>query len=120
MAIKRLIPLFLLCLFGLSGCVLTTAPGVVMVGITTLVATDKTVSDHALSIATGDDCSTVEFTRGREYCVDTGNALSQADTALYGPSGNYRETGPFCYRTLGEVTCYNHPDPVASENARLH
>lgn len=118
MAIERAIPLCLLCLFGLSGCVLTTAPGLVMVGITTLVATDKTVSDHALSIATGHDCSIVAFSRGREYCVDTGGGLGQADSALHGPSGNHRKTGPFCHRTLGETTCYNRPDPVAGENAR--
>ena len=120
MAIKRPITLCLLCLFGLSGCVLTTAPGLVMASITTLVATDKTVSDHALSIATGRDCSTVAFTRGREYCVDTGGALGQADTALHGPSGNHRKTGPFCHRTLGETTCYNRPDPLAGGHARPH
>ena len=27
--------------------------------------------------------------------------------------------GPYCYRTLGRVTCYTQPDNLASDYARL-
>ena len=120
MALKHLIAVCAVCLFGLSGCVLTTAPGMALASITSVVTTDKTFGDHAVSLATGDDCSTVAYSQGRKYCVDDSQALTAADTAIYGPSGHYGEIGPFCYRTLGSVTCYNHPDPVASEDARIY
>lgn len=115
-------PRLLLCallLNMLSGCLLMTGPALFAASVSTVVTTDKTPSDHVVSWATGEDCSSVEYSKGRDYCEDTNRAATEADTALYGPSGNYLGMGPFCYRTLGAVNCYNHPDPLASEQARL-
>lgn len=115
-------PRLILCAFllnALSGCLLMTGPGLFAASVSTVINTDKTPTDHVVSWATGEDCSSIEYSKGREYCEETDIAATQADTALYGPSGNYHGLGPFCYRTLGEVNCYNQPDPQASEQARL-
>jgi len=121
-AIQGMAYRLILCFFlvnTLSGCLLMTGPGLFVASVSTVVNTDKTPTDHMASWATGQDCSSVEYSKGREYCVDIDQAATQADTALYGPSGNYLGMGPFCYRTLGGVNCYNHPDPLASEQSRL-
>ncbi|MGF1608851.1 MAG: hypothetical protein ACFCUQ_05610 [Kiloniellales bacterium] len=109
----------LLALGSLSGCLLFTGPGLFIAGVATIVNTDKTPSDHAVSWMTGEDCSSVEYSKGRDYCVSDDVSATMADTTPYGASGKYEGYGPYCYRTLGKISCYNHPDPLASEQARL-
>ena len=58
--------------------------------------TGKTVSDHVISISSGKNCSTVRREIGRTYCEED---EANPPTTVY------------CYPTLGEVTCYNRPDP---------
>lgn len=111
--------LSLVAMLSLSGCLLATGPALFAAGTAVIVNTDKTPSDHVVSLATGLDCSSVEYSKGREYCVSDDDSATQADTAPYGASGKHEGYGPYCYRTLGSVTCYNHPDPLASEQARL-
>ena len=62
-----------------------------------VVATDKTLEDHLASYFSGKDCYTTRVEQGRTYCVeDEPNPQSKLS----------------CYRTLGDVTCYENPDPT--------
>lgn len=61
----------------------------------TVVVTDKTTVDHAVSLLSGKDCSTVRLEAGRTYCVE-----DEVNPAA----------AQFCYRTLGDVTCYDRPN----------
>lgn len=62
----------------------------------TVVVTDKTMIDHAISVASGKDCSVVRVEQGLRYCKE--------DEVVPHPV-------VFCYRELGDVTCYSNPDP---------
>jgi len=97
-------------LFLLSGCLLMTGPGLFMAGVATIVNTNKTPSDHVVSLLVNQDCSTVEYSKGEDYCKSKEQDAGDGDQYV---------TGPYCYRTLGESTCYSSPDPLASGQARL-
>ncbi len=71
--------------------------------VVTLVATDKTMTDHALSAALDRDCSFVRSSRGESFCVGEPYVMQTEH----------------CYRTLGNVTCYSRPDPQASDTQRV-
>ncbi len=58
------------------------------------IVTDKTITDHIVSIASGKNCSTVRTERGLYYCEEDE------------PKG---ETRVYCYKTIGAVTCYDRP-----------
>ena len=62
----------------------------------TVVTTDKSTVDHAVSFFSGKNCSTVRLEAGRTYCVE--DELNPTPAV-------------HCYRTLGEVTCYSRRDP---------
>ena len=79
---------------------------VVVVGSSaaSLAHTKKTIPDHIVSWATGDDCSLIRYTEeDGPYC--------QAEPD---PSQSAGEDGFTCYRTLGTIDCYSEPDPAAS------
>ena len=93
-------------LFGLGGCsglgasadtaVLgggSVAPLVALDGAS-IIATDKTIGDHLISVASGKNCSTVRTELGMHYCEEDE------------PKG---EATVYCYRTLGAVSCYDRP-----------
>lgn len=105
-------------LFTLSGCLLATGPGLFALSTATFINTKKTVGDHAVTWMTGQDCSTLKYTKGEGYCRPREGEEVQ-DGANYGPDGTYLSMGPYCYRTLGRVTCYDQPDSMASGYARL-
>lgn len=109
----------LLVLGALSGCVLLTGPGLFAAGMATIINTKKTPSDHAVSWMTGQDCSSVKYSQGRAYCAPTEEAKARADGRPFDDDDRPETYGPYCYRTLGSVTCYREPDPDASEQARL-
>lgn len=87
------------CLLALSAC----DPSMLFsgAGVVSFVATDKTLADHAVSLALDRDCSAVRSSRGESYCAPVA----------------YEMATEHCYRTLGKVTCYLVPDPHASEAA---
>lgn len=106
--------IFLVCtLFAVSAC----SPGaaVVMAGanLVTLVNSDKMLSDHAVSYVTGEDCSLVAASQGEDYCRAV---PAETETPEDPPEAGQMH----CYRTLGEITCYEAPDRLASESARVH
>ena len=102
----------IIALFSLSGCFLTTGPGLFAASTAVFVNTKKTISDHAMSWMTGQDCSTLEYSRGSGYCQPM-NGEEPPEM------GENLAMGPYCYRTLGRVTCYTQPDNLASDYARL-
>ena len=77
-------------LLVLGACAYGVAEGV------SFITTEKSISDRAVSIYSGKDCSTVRIERGETYCAED-------------------EVEPkvlvYCYRTLGKVSCYDRPDP---------
>lgn len=59
-------------------------------------ATGKPLSDHVISMVSGKDCSYIRTQTGQNYCVEDDIPPHQ---------------NIFCYRTIGDVTCYNQRDP---------
>ncbi len=86
---KRFVAVF--CLLGLAGC---AGGGLVAVDGVSTMATKKTLVDHAVSYASGKNCFSTRKDRGLTYCEE--------DEIT--PHMNV-----YCYRTLGEVTCYDRP-----------
>ncbi|MDA0997433.1 MAG: hypothetical protein O2944_04400 [Proteobacteria bacterium] len=93
--------LCLLVPLSLGGCDPFTIAQVEAVSV---MGSDKTVIDHAVSIGSGKDCSTIRKERGMTYCVE--------DEKIINPK-------IFCYRDLGRVTCYDRPDPYRNAQQRV-
>ncbi len=70
----------------------------------TVIGSDKTVLDHAFSIGSGKNCSTVRKEMGMTYCVEDEKVVRQ---------------NIYCYRDLGGVTCYDRPESTAGGRARV-
>lgn len=62
-----------------------------------VIATDKTLGDHVVSLISKKDCSTVRQELGLSYCKE--DDLSR----IQGPK-------TYCYRELGKVTCYKQAE----------
>jgi len=100
-------------LVAVSGC--TAASTITLTGasLVSLIHTDKTLSDHAISFAMKEDCSILHSANNEPYCQeerpppDTRALIAAQGTRLY------------CYRTLGEVSCYDRPDYTASGQTRV-
>jgi hypothetical protein len=70
-----------------------------------VITTDKLLTDHAISLYSGKDCSTVRVERGQSYCKE--DEVNPEPTV-------------YCFRTLGGVDCYSQPtDPSISNRERL-
>jgi len=78
----------------LGGCGLV--PGVAQLEGAFVIGTDKTIEDHVISYYSGKNCSTVRKELGMTYCEEDERRI---------------EPLVYCYKTLGEVTCYDRPDP---------
>jgi hypothetical protein len=89
----------LVCLGLLGGCGSLTA-----LEAGSVVATEKTFSDHIISYASGKDCSSVRREMGTTYCKE--------DEVTITPN-------VFCYNTLGRVTCYDRPDPYQRKQRQV-
>lgn len=90
MKIKRL-AMIAAAVTALSGCELLLVEGA------TTMATGKTATDHIVSWTSNKDCST--------YRKNTGTGTYCKEDEVH-PTPKVH-----CYRTLGEVTCYEDPDP---------
>jgi len=66
---------------------------------------DKTASDHVVSLLSGKECSFLRVDQGQSYCVEDAVKISQSHL--------------YCYRTLGAATCYTEPDPRRSPSERI-
>lgn len=118
---RRFLSGFLLALPALlAGCDTTALPGWVSGG-TAYVAvegialnqTGKTASDHLASLATGNDCSILDFTKTGRYCR-TAAEIAQEQAALNRPYPGY------CYRSRADIVCYDQQDPTASSEIDVY
>jgi len=78
----------------LGGCSLI--PGYAQVEGAFVVGTDKTMSDHIVSMTSGKNCSSIRAEKGLTYCEEDELQVRQ---------------NIYCYKTLATVTCYDRPDP---------
>ena len=83
---------------------LAACNGISIFDTASTVATDKTLTDHAVSYFSGKDCYTVRKQTGRSYCKE-----------------DERNPTPtvHCYRNLGGVTCYQDPDPFGDRRKEI-
>jgi hypothetical protein len=101
----------------LTGCeAIALTPAVAVYGAVEGIAlnqTGKLASDHAASAITGQDCSFLRYKDTGNYC------LSAAEIAAK-QAKERRDLSAYCYRRLGLVTCYDTPDPTASDEVRVN
>ena len=90
-------------LIGLTACGELTGLAMVGAGVISLSATKKLPTDHLVSWISGKDCSVVTMAENGSYCRDEADATQMVAAAPL-----------YCYRTLGEITCYTTPDEQAS------
>lgn len=74
------------------------------VGVVTLNATKKTVSDHIVSAVVGRDCSIISLQETGAYCPEQ-VVVDRSDV--------------YCYRTLAGVDCHTLPDPYKNSRTAL-
>ena len=87
------------CLFLLGACDLF------YVGSTaTVITTDKTITDHAVSFASGKDCSTIRLERGQSFCKE--DEVNPEPTV-------------HCFGTIGGVDCYKVANDPYGERQRV-
>lgn len=102
-------------LLGLSACEGAGAFALAGASLVSFVHTDKTLTDHAASWVMEEDCSIMHSADNEPYCQSAEEIAAgegDADAELAGS-----QSALYCYRTLGEITCHNRPDPLASEQA---
>lgn len=105
---------------SLGACDTTTIPswisGTTALAIVEGVAlnqTGKTASDHLASLATGDDCSILDYKKSGKYCR-TAAEMAQEQAEMSRPYPGY------CYRHLSDVTCYDTRDVTATSELDIY
>ena len=93
---RRLTLIALFPLLAACGLVEAVMLPVAVIEGASLVTTEKAASDHIISFYSGKDCSSKRKEQGDTYCRE--------DEPNPSPVVH-------CYRTLGEVTCYDRADP---------
>lgn len=96
----------LLVAFFLSSCAAVmpfVAPWMTVEGVS-LLTTEKAVEDHIFSAYSGKDCSAIRVERGETYCRE--DELNPTPVV-------------HCYRTLGDVTCYEKPNPSYQDDSKV-
>ena len=91
---------------ALSACGLEGAALVGAAAGGTFVGTDKTPVDHAASAISGKDCSLLYTNNNGDWCRERVDPEQEAIRKA--------ENRPYCYNTLGAVTCYDSPDPYSN------
>jgi hypothetical protein len=79
-------------------------PPLAMIDGASVVGSDKTLGDNAISIYTGKNCSTIRVEQGLAYCEE--------DEVVPAPEA-------YCYRTLAKVTFYDRPDSYRGGHQRV-
>ncbi|MDH3739508.1 MAG: hypothetical protein OER92_09955 [Alphaproteobacteria bacterium] len=96
----------ILALGALTGCTDPLTVALSGASVVSVVQTGKTVSDHAMSAATGMDCSVRNSFSGESWCQpQLGSAPDPA-------------AGLVCYRSIAKVTCYTHDNPHETASRR--
>lgn len=86
-------PLLAVALLPLAGCVVP-APYSAAAGTASLPLSGRTITDMAVSLAVGADCSLVRLDSGKPYCMREPPPVPP----------------PVCTRTLGTVECWTNPE----------
>jgi len=88
--------------------------GLALAGATAVsfATTDKFLTDHAVSYATGEECSALQLEQTGQYCRS--REESAAGEAVEAERQLAAEPAMYCYRTLGQITCYQEQDYQAS------
>ncbi len=100
-------PLLLLGALALSACADPASLAVSSASVVTAFDSGKTVSDHAMSFVTGDDCSFLNSLRGKAWCMPV-----LADTP---PPPNQ-----VCYKSIASMTCYPVENPHETASRRIN
>lgn len=74
--------------------------------VVSIVQTGKTISDHAMSAATGMDCSIGHSLSGESWCQPEIDETADPSADLV------------CYRSIANVTCYNQDNPHETASRR--
>lgn len=101
---------------GLAACDPASQAMLAGASLVTFVHSDKTIGDHVATWAFDKDCSTLTLANGEDYCRPF---VSEAETAAAETAAKAAQAATYCYRTLGDITCYQRPDPMASSAARV-
>lgn len=105
----------------LSACADPASLALSGVSIVTFAQSGKTITDHAMSLATDQDCSLKHSLSGQPWCLP-----AQGDVA----SNPEPVADQYCYRSIAAVTCYRRPNrhdtasrrtapPLSGRNAEL-
>lgn len=105
-----------LVMLGLAACDPASQAMLAGASLVSFVHTDKTLGDHVATWAFDKDCSTLTLANGEGYCHDF---VTEEDRVAAAIEAEAALDHTYCYRTLGDVTCYRRPDPTASAAARV-
>jgi len=74
--------------------------------IVTVVDSGKTVTDHAMSYATGENCSFLHSIRGESWCLPERGEAPGPPTEI-------------CYQSIAAMTCYPVKNPHETQSRRV-
>lgn len=86
----------------LAGCSTAQTAALAGISVVSFMETDKFLSDHIASNMLHKDCSMKHTLDGEKWCQDEQPANGATTVA---------QATPYCYRTLGTITCYDSPNP---------
>ncbi len=98
--------LFAAGLLGLTACADPASLALSGASVVTAIDSGKTVTDHAFSYATGEDCSFLNSLRGEAWCQPIVTEPSPPPNQV-------------CYRSIARMTCYpvENPHETASQRS---
>lgn len=72
--------------------------------VVSVMTSKKTITDHVVSYMSGKNCTFMRTNQGLTYCEE---------------DEKFPKPPIYCYKTLGEVTCYDQPDPFDPRQQKL-
>jgi|AntAceMinimDraft_13_1070369.scaffolds.fasta_scaffold01076_4 hypothetical protein len=98
---------FLIIPLAVTGCIDPASLAISGASVVTAVDSGKTVTDHAMSFATGENCSFLHSFRGKAWCVpETGKDHEPPDQV--------------CYSSIARMTCYPVENPHETASRRTY
>lgn len=101
------IKILVLALTALTACTDPASLAVSGVSVVTAFDSGKTVSDHAMSFMTGDDCSFLNSLRGSAWCQPVAGELAEPPKQV-------------CYKSIASMTCYPVENPHETPSRRTY
>jgi hypothetical protein len=96
---RAIAKVFFICgiLCAVQGCTGPASTAMMGVEAVSIINTDKTITDHVVSMARDQDCSSIRAQNGDYYCIP------------YYENQQKPAPQPYCYRTMAGVDCYQQP-----------